>query len=91
VRWLRRLFVLPIRLYQRLISPLTPPSCRFEPSCSEYGAQAILVHGVGKGVLLGTWRILRCHPFCDGGHDPVPPVGRWRRARSGACNRSSGP
>jgi hypothetical protein len=82
VRFLRRLFVLPIRFYQRVISPLTPPSCRFEPSCSEYGAQAILAHGVVKGILLGCWRILRCQPFCEGGHDPVPEKGRWRRVRT---------
>lgn len=81
MKLLRRAFVLPIRLYQRLISPLTPPSCRFEPSCSEYGAQAILGHGVVKGILLGTWRILRCQPFSDGGLDPVPPRGRWRNER----------
>jgi hypothetical protein len=81
VKWLRRLFVLPIRVYQRVISPLTPPSCRFEPSCSEYGAQAILAHGVLKGILLGIWRILRCQPFSDGGLDPIPPPGRWRGAR----------
>jgi len=82
VSLLRRLFVLPIRFYQRVISPLTPPSCRFEPSCSEYGAQAILAHGVLKGILLGTWRILRCQPFCAGGLDPVPAKGRWGRARA---------
>jgi putative membrane protein insertion efficiency factor len=81
VRILRRLFVLPIRAYQRVISPLTPPSCRFEPSCSEYGAQAILAHGVFKGILLGSWRILRCQPFSEGGLDPVPPPGRWKRER----------
>lgn len=78
MRLLRQLFVLPIRAYQRVVSPLTPPSCRFEPSCSEYGAQAILAHGVLKGILLGTWRILRCQPFTQGGLDPVPPPGRWR-------------
>lgn len=78
MKFLRRLFVLPIRLYQRLISPLTPPSCRFEPSCSEYGAQAILAHGVVKGTLLAAWRILRCHPFTPGGFDPVPERGRWK-------------
>ena len=78
VKLLRRLFVLPIRAYQRWISPLTPPSCRFEPSCSEYGAQAVLAHGLGKGTLLGLWRILRCHPFCAGGFDPVPARGRWK-------------
>ena len=76
----RRAWVLPIRLYQRLLSPLTPPSCRFEPSCSEYAAQSILVHGLVKGALLGTWRILRCHPFARGGHDPVAERGRWRPA-----------
>lgn len=78
MRLLRQLWVLPIRLYQRLISPLTPPSCRFVPSCSEYGAQAVLVHGVLKGSLLSIWRILRCHPFTEGGLDPVPDPGRWK-------------
>lgn len=77
-RFLRRLFVFPIRVYQRVLSPLTPPSCRFVPSCSEYGAQAVLVHGLVKGVLLGAWRILRCQPFTEGGLDPVPPPGRWK-------------
>jgi len=80
MRWLRQLFVLPIRVYQRVLSPLTPPSCRFEPSCSEYGAQAILAHGFFKGWLLALWRILRCHPFNEGGLDPVPPPGRWKSA-----------
>jgi hypothetical protein len=75
---LRRALVLPIRLYQRLVSPLFPPACRFEPSCSEYGAQALLAHGLLKGVALATWRVLRCHPFSAGGPDPVPPRGRWR-------------
>lgn len=87
MKWVRELFVLPIRFYQRTISPLTPPSCRFTPSCSEYGARAILVHGVLKGWLLAAWRILRCQPFAAGGHDPVPPPGRWRndeRASSGS-------
>lgn len=75
---LRRLAVLPIRLYQRVLSPLTPPSCRFVPNCSEYGAQSILAHGVLKGSLLTAWRILRCHPFTPGGLDPVPRPGRWK-------------
>ena len=76
--------MLPIRAYQRLLSPLTPPSCRYEPSCSEYGARSILIHGVVKGSLLAGWRILRCHPFTDGGLDPVPPPGRWRPSDRGA-------
>ena len=75
---LRRLFVLPIRAYQRWLSPLKPPSCRFHPTCSEYALQAVLAHGIVKGTLLGTWRILRCHPFCAGGLDPVPERGRWK-------------
>jgi uncharacterized protein len=75
---LRRLFVLPIRAYQRWLSPLKPPSCRFQPTCSEYALQAVLAHGIVKGTLLGTWRILRCHPFCAGGLDPVPGRGRWK-------------
>ena len=78
MRFLRQLWVLPIRLYQRTLSPLTPPACRFEPSCSEYGAQAILGHGLVKGTLLAAWRILRCNPFARGGWDPVPEAGRWR-------------
>jgi len=75
---LRRLAVLPIRFYQRWLSPLKPPSCRFEPTCSEYALQAVLAHGIVKGTLLGIWRILRCHPFCEGGLDPVPERGRWK-------------
>jgi putative membrane protein insertion efficiency factor len=78
VRLLRTLAVLPIRFYRRFISPWTPPTCRFHPTCSAYGLEAILAHGVLKGTLLTVWRILRCQPFCAGGADPVPPRGRWR-------------
>ncbi|HCG98323.1 MAG TPA: membrane protein insertion efficiency factor YidD [Actinobacteria bacterium] len=60
-----------IRLYQKTISPLFPPSCRFYPSCSSYALQAIQKHGAIKGGLMATGRILRCHPFSPGGHDPV--------------------
>ncbi|MBS2029906.1 MAG: membrane protein insertion efficiency factor YidD [Deltaproteobacteria bacterium] len=62
-----------IALYQRLLSPLLPPACRFHPSCSHYAREAISVHGAAKGSLLAAWRILRCQPFCRGGLDPVPP------------------
>ena len=75
---LRRLAVLPIRFYRRYVTIWTPPTCRFQPSCSAFGEQAILVHGVVKGCLLTAWRILRCQPLCAGGLDPVPPPGRWR-------------
>ncbi|MEO6063302.1 MAG: membrane protein insertion efficiency factor YidD [Thermoflexales bacterium] len=68
----RRILVAPIRLYQRTLSRAFPPSCRFDPSCSEYTAQAILKHGPIRGIWLGGRRILRCHPFHPGGYDPVP-------------------
>lgn len=60
-----------IRAYQTLISPLLPPSCRFHPTCSEYTRQAIERYGFGRGSLMGLRRIVRCNPFCVGGHDPV--------------------
>lgn len=62
-----------IHLYQRSISPFIPPCCRFRPTCSDYAAQAIQTHGLGRGSLLALWRLLRCHPFHPGGYDPVPP------------------
>ena len=60
-----------LRLYQRYLSPLKPASCRFYPTCSEYAVQAIARYGLARGALLAAWRILRCHPFCRGGYDPV--------------------
>ena len=62
-----------IVLYQKIISPWLPASCRFRPSCSQYAIEAIQVHGLCKGGILALWRILRCQPFCHGGFDPVPP------------------
>lgn len=61
-----------IGLYQRFLSPLLPPSCRFTPSCSKYTVEAIQKYGALRGALLGAWRILRCNPFGKGGYDPVP-------------------
>lgn len=62
-----------IRLYQMTISKALPPNtCRFYPSCSHYGYQAIYKHGLLKGTLLTVWRVLRCNPFNPGGYDPVP-------------------
>ena len=60
-----------IKGYKRFVSPMLPPSCRFTPSCSLYTLQAIEKYGLLKGILMGTWRILRCHPFSKGGFDPV--------------------
>lgn len=62
-----------IRFYQRFISPLTPPACRFWPTCSNYATQAIEAHGFWRGSWLALWRLLKCHPFHPGGYDPVPP------------------
>jgi len=61
-----------IRLYQNTISVVMPPSCRFVPSCSHYGYEAIEKYGFLKGSLMAGWRILRCNPFNKGGYDPVP-------------------
>lgn len=75
-----------IRGYQKLISPLTPPVCRFTPSCSHYAVEALAVHGVVRGSVLAAWRIARCNPYVPGGPDPVPPPpGRVRSSdpRSG--------
>ena len=66
------LLILPIRFYQLAISPLTPPSCRFTPTCSEYARQALIKHGPVKGLLLAVWRVLRCNPWGCSGYDPVP-------------------
>ena len=70
----RRLATLPIRFYRRFLSPLKPPMCRFSPTCSQYAVEAIEAHGILRGSGYAVWRILRCHPFCRGGHDPVPPA-----------------
>jgi putative membrane protein insertion efficiency factor len=65
---------LPIRAYQKWLSPLKPPTCRFSPTCSHYALEAIDVHGPIRGMWLAVKRILRCHPFHPGGVDPVPPA-----------------
>ena len=66
------LLILPIRFYQLAISPLTPPSCRFTPTCSEYARHALIKHGPVKGLLLAVGRVLRCNPWGGSGYDPVP-------------------
>ena len=80
------LFVGLIRGYQYFISPLVPPSCRFEPTCSHYAMTALTRHGAMVGLTLAVWRVLRCNPFFPGGIDEVPehPLRvlntPWRRA-----------
>ncbi|MEM8832021.1 MAG: membrane protein insertion efficiency factor YidD [Cyanobacteria bacterium P01_G01_bin.19] len=70
---MKTLILWTIKGYRRFISPLFPPSCRFQPTCSQYVLEAIATHGTVKGGWLATKRILRCHPFHPGGYDPVPP------------------
>lgn len=68
---LRWLAVLPIRVYQKLLSPMVGERCRYYPSCSEYAAQAISRYGILRGLVLAGWRLLRCNPLSHGGFDPV--------------------
>jgi conserved hypothetical protein YidD len=69
---MRAIALAPLRFYKRFLSPLLPPMCRFEPTCSIYMTQAIEKHGTLRGVWLGLQRLARCHPFNPGGWDPVP-------------------
>lgn len=69
---MKSLFILFIKIYQKLISPLFPNKCRFIPSCSHYAIEAINKYGACKGSILAIKRILKCHPFNPGGYDPVP-------------------
>ncbi|MFO7653206.1 MAG: membrane protein insertion efficiency factor YidD [Candidatus Krumholzibacteriia bacterium] len=69
-----RVAVFLIRIYQRLVSPWLPPTCRFHPSCSSYAAEALRRHGMLRGGWLTLRRVARCHPWHPGGVDPVPPL-----------------
>ncbi|MBR4889928.1 MAG: membrane protein insertion efficiency factor YidD [Clostridia bacterium] len=68
---MKRFLIYLISLYQKYISPIKKPCCRFYPTCSSYAIEAISKKGVIKGVILSIWRILRCNPFSKGGFDPV--------------------
>jgi len=71
VRAAVRIAQAPILLYQRVISPALPQRCRYEPTCSAYAVRALGQFGILRGVVLATWRVLRCNPFSHGGYDPV--------------------
>jgi putative membrane protein insertion efficiency factor len=79
IKWIRSLFVIiliaPVRIYQWVISPWLPKTCRYEPTCSQYAIDSLRIHGPFLGLALGTKRILSCHPWGGHGHDPVPPKG----------------
>jgi putative membrane protein insertion efficiency factor len=68
---IRTLALAPIMAYQRLISPALPRRCRYEPTCSSYAVQALREYGILRGLVLATWRLLRCNPWSPGGYDPV--------------------
>lgn len=78
---MKKVLIALICFYQKFISPAFPPSCRYQPTCSNYMIQAIEKHGI-KGVLMGIARILRCHPWANGGDDPVPDDFSLRRNTS---------
>jgi putative membrane protein insertion efficiency factor len=71
MRALRAVAIFPIRVYQRLISPMLGAHCKYYPSCSAYAAQAIRDYGILRGLILAGWRLLRCNPWSHGGFDPV--------------------
>ncbi|HLG96316.1 MAG TPA: membrane protein insertion efficiency factor YidD [Bryobacteraceae bacterium] len=68
---MRKALIAILRAYKRFLSPLLPSACRFNPTCSEYMMEAVQKYGAARGVWMGTRRLLRCHPFHEGGFDPV--------------------
>ena len=71
MRLARRVVLLPILAYQRLVSPALPRRCKYEPTCSAYAVRAIEDYGILRGLVLAGWRVLRCNPWSHGGYDPV--------------------
>jgi hypothetical protein len=67
----KRVVLAPVHAYRRWLSPLLPRRCKYEPTCSQYAVDAVEQFGVVRGVILATWRLLRCNPWSHGGYDPV--------------------
>ncbi len=82
MRRLRAVAVAPIRLYQRAISPLVPPRCKYHPTCSQYAVESVRSFGILKGLALTGWRLLRCNPWSHGGVDRVQDQTLFPRAPS---------
>lgn len=86
---MKKIAIALIRFYQRNISSITPPSCRFTPTCSEYAIQALERFGFLRGGALSVWRILRCNPLGKPGYDPVPEKCGCRRKKNDSdCGRA---
>jgi putative membrane protein insertion efficiency factor len=80
----RRIVLLPVTLYQRVISPLLPRRCKYEPTCSRYAVEAVGEFGILRGLVLAGWRLLRCNPWSHGGLDPVEDQRVFPSRRHGA-------
>jgi putative membrane protein insertion efficiency factor len=89
----QRALMLLVKGYRLLLSPWLGSACRFEPTCSAYSLQALEHHGAVAGTYMTLHRLARCHPFCAGGHDPVPerPPALFRRLSTGALRPAGGP
>lgn len=85
---MKHIMIALIKFYQRCISPVKPPCCRFTPTCSAYAIEAFTKRGFFVGLILTVWRLLRCNPFSRGGYDPVPE--RGFRNRKSDLNISGG-
>lgn len=88
-RWPAEILVAPIRFYQRFITPYTPATCRYYPTCSAYAVTALRTRGALVGTVLTIWRLLRCNPWSDGGIDHVPVTGLGRNREPNTSRRSS--
>ncbi len=83
-QWARSFVLFLLRGYKWVLSPLLPPACRYVPSCSEYAMEAVDRYGVWHGSLRALWRVLRCHPFVQGGYDPVVRLNNYSATQSAA-------
>lgn len=76
---LRNGLLFMLKSYQKWVSPAFPRRCRYYPTCSAYAVEAVTTHGAFKGIILATWRVLRCNPWSNGGVDHIPEKGKWKR------------
>ena len=86
VRLVREVWLAPLHLYRRVISPLFGAHCRYHPTCSEYAVEAVREYGLIRGTVLAAWRVMRCNPWSAGGVDPVASQSLFH-ARAGALRR----